>query len=117
VGLNAMYAALEMVLKHETLKLRTWSALSYWDRLALLFRQKVADKRLDWVIKLLLHKGGDVNNRVMGRGDDGLAMVHRAAAEEAVDMIAWLITNHADTHMSVILTKHNTCTHMVSLFI
>lgn len=44
-----------------------------------LFKRSKKDQyRLDYVVKILLDKGGDVNFAWEERGEDGMAMIHRA---------------------------------------
>jgi hypothetical protein len=99
MGMTAFYAAMEMLLRHEVLQPESTAGLSLITRLGYFFRKKIAQNRLDWVVKILQHKGGDINYRFTGRGDDGLAMIHRAAMDGACDMMSWLLMNGADPNL------------------
>ena len=52
---------------------------------------------MDYVVKILIDKGGDVNFVWEERGEDGMAMIHRACDVGAFPFVKWLMNKGAKT--------------------
>jgi hypothetical protein len=55
--------------------------------------------RLDWVVKILLDRGGDVNFICEERGEDGCALLHKAAILGNLSFSKWLLKKGADARV------------------
>ena len=90
-GICAYFSVLEMTLNNqaadsdEGLEERTC-----YQAIKATFRNKVQAGKLDLVLRVLAHKGGDVNFVKADKDADGEGILHLAAAAGGLDMIHWL---------------------------
>ena len=50
-----------------------------------------SDAKLDWTVKVLLHKGGDIDFVKSVRDEEGLGLMHVAAEKGLKTTIEWLL--------------------------
>jgi len=55
-----------------------------------------SDAKLDWTVKVLLHKGGDIDFVKSVRDEEGLGLMHVAAEKGLKTTIEWLLNKKAD---------------------
>eukprot|EP00596_Hydrurales_sp_CCMP1899_P008854 CAMPEP_0119055558 /NCGR_PEP_ID=MMETSP1177-20130426/75788_1 /TAXON_ID=2985 /ORGANISM="Ochromonas sp, Strain CCMP1899" /LENGTH=360 /DNA_ID=CAMNT_0007036111 /DNA_START=1003 /DNA_END=2083 /DNA_ORIENTATION=- len=99
-GMTATYATLMHVLTKGTTDLSTLSGGRGGSRLmkvlAVLRRtKKEQGSNMEYVIKVLLDQGGDVNYVWKEKGEDGLTLMHRAAETGNTEFVRWLLTKGA----------------------
>jgi hypothetical protein len=103
-GVSATYVAIEKMLKGAkpaTAADRKAAALQakhvpFWKRMARKWAKKSAEGKLDYVTKVLIHKGGDLNFVRVGVGEECFACLHTAAQLGYADIITWLLNKGAD---------------------
>ncbi len=63
-------------------------------------QMKPQTSQLDMVLKILTHKGGDVNFicKPRDKNEDGLALIHEAARSNRQGMLDWLSTKNVDVN-------------------
>ena len=99
---TATYAALMCILSRTDNSLFDVENTSLFTQFVKMFKRSKKDQyRLDYVVKILIDKGGDVNFVWEERGEDGMAMIHRACDVGAFPFVK------VDSQSGISLTFHH----------
>ena len=90
-GVSAFFVCMTMILNNEGADVSADLVdLSLWQRFWRFINKKAGEAKLDLTMRILMHRGGDINYRKKERDGDGLAIIHMAAESGATNMISWL---------------------------
>jgi hypothetical protein len=73
--------------------------LTMYQRFKRSLRKKEADIKLEWVVKVLMHKGGDIDFVKACRDEDGLALLHVACERGLDKIVTWLLDKGANPNV------------------
>ena len=73
--------------------------LTIYQRILRYFRKKEAAARLEFAVKVLLHKGGDIDFVRSAKGEEGLGVLHIACERGQLNIVKWLIKKGADPNL------------------
>ncbi len=104
-GVTAAYACLTMILGNQQAEEETGNddTLDFFERIWLRFKRffnrKAAQSKLDLCLKILLHKGADINFVKIDKDGDGEGIIHIAAQRGATGFITWLLSKKGNLHI------------------
>merc|ERR1711871_1288941 len=73
--------------------------LTIYQRIKRYFRKKEAAARLEFAIKILLHKGGDIDFVRSAKGEEGYGVLHVACERGLLNIVEWLLKKGADPNL------------------
>lgn len=105
-GVSAFFVCLTLILNNEGADVASdLMELSFFQRILRWLNKKASEAKLDLTVRILMHRGGDINFRKQERDGDGLAIMHMAAENGALKMIDWLIKKKAQVNLKTTYLK------------
>ena len=81
--------------------------LTAWQKLKRWVAKKQGDSKMEWAVKVLLHKGGDINFVKACRDEDGLGLLHVACERGLPKIVTWLLDKGADPNVLTTKSKRS----------
>ena len=78
---------------------------SPWSKFMKHFRKAVLAGKIDFVVKILLYKGGDIDFVKTAKDEDGKAVLHLAAMRGLNDSVEWILDRGADINIRTFIKK------------
>ena len=105
-GVSAFFVCLTLILNNEGADVASdLVELSFFQRILRWLNKRASEAKLDLAVRILMHRGGDINFRKQERDGDGLAILHMAAENGATKMIDWLIKKKAQINLKTTYLK------------